>query len=96
MERWTDIRRAVLVEGISKRAACKRFGIHWGTLQRILGHSAPPGYVRKRACEKAIMNPWLGRLHELLEANGELPRKQRYTVVKGGAKPWRGAGGAIL
>ena len=82
MERWTDIRRAVLVEGISKRAACKRFGIHWGTLQRILGHSAPPGYVRKRACQKAIMNPWLGRLHELLEANGELPRKQRYTVKR--------------
>ena len=71
MEQWTDVRRAVLVEGISKRAACRRFGIHWDTLQRILQHSAPPGYLRKRATEKAVIAPWLGRLGELIEANRE-------------------------
>ena len=82
MEQWTDVRRAVLVEKISKRAACRRFGIHWGTLQRILQHVAPPGYVRKQASEKSVIAPWLGRLKELIEANRELPRKQRYTVKR--------------
>jgi len=82
MEQWTDVRRAVLVEGISKRAACRRFGIHWDTLQRILQHSAPPGYVRKQASEKSVIAPWLGRLGELIEANRDLPRKQRYTVKR--------------
>ena len=82
MEQWTDVRRAVLIEGVSKRAACRRFGIHWDTLKRILQHSAPPGYVRRQAAEKAVIAPWLGRLTELIEANADLPAKQRYTVVR--------------
>ena len=82
MEQWIDVRRAVLAEGVSKRAACRRFGIHWDTLERILRNSAPPGYVRKRASEKSVIAPWLGRLGELIEANRDLPRKQRYTVKR--------------
>jgi len=46
MEHWTEVRRAVRVEGLSKRAACRRFGLHWDTLERMLAHSAPPGYQR--------------------------------------------------
>jgi transposase len=82
MEQWTDVRRAVLADGISKRAACRKFGIHWDTLKRILGHASPPGYQRKQAAEKAVVAPWLERLGELIEANRDLPRKQRYTVKR--------------
>jgi len=82
MEQWTDVRRAVLVEGVSKRAACRKFGIHWDTLKRILQHSAPPGYLRQQAAEKAVIAPWLGRLKELIEGNADLPAKQRYTVKR--------------
>jgi len=78
MERWTDIRRAVLVEGVSKRQACRRFGIHWQTLQRILTHSGPPGYQRLAKADRPVIGPWLGKLAELIEANRDLPRKQRY------------------
>ncbi|HAU39071.1 MAG TPA: hypothetical protein DCX07_15330 [Phycisphaerales bacterium] len=82
MEQWTDVRRAVLVDGVSKRQACKRFGIHWDTLKRILQHAAPPGYLRQQAADKAVIAPWLGRLKELIEANRALPVKQRYTVKR--------------
>jgi len=82
MEQWTDVRRAVLVEKISKRAACRRFGIHWQTLERILRYPVPPGYLRKQAAAKAVIAPWLGRLKELIEANRDLPLKQRYTVKR--------------
>src|SRR5512140_2894340 len=82
MEPWTDVRRAVLAEGLSKRAACRKFGIHWDTLKRILQHPTPPGYLRKQAAEKSVIAPWLGRLKELIEANRDLPRKQRYTVKR--------------
>lgn len=82
MERWIDVRRAVLAEGMSKRAACRRFGLHWDTLKRILQHASPPGYLRKQAAEKSVIAPWLGRLKELIEANRDLPRKQRYTVKR--------------
>jgi len=82
MEQWTDVRRAVLVEGISKREACRRFGIHWDTLQRVLAHSSPPVYQRVTKPDRPVIGPWLGRLEELLEANRDLPRKQRYTVKR--------------
>ena len=82
MEQWTNVRRAVLVDGVSKRQACLKFGIHWDTLKRILRHAAPPGYLRQQAVAKAVIAPWLGRLGELIEANGELPAKQRYTVKR--------------
>jgi transposase len=82
MDRWIGVRRAVLVEGMSKRAACRKFGIHWDTLQRILQHAIPPGYLRKEAAAKPVITPWLGRLGELIEANRDLPPKQRYTVKR--------------
>jgi transposase len=82
MDRWIDVRRAVLVEGMSKRAACRKFGIHWDTLQRILQHAIPPGYLRKEAAGKPVITPWLVRLEELIEANRDLPPKQRYTVKR--------------
>jgi lambda repressor-like predicted transcriptional regulator len=44
MNRWTEIRKKVLVEGISKRQVMEEDGLHWETLKKILDHSAPPGY----------------------------------------------------
>jgi len=44
MEWWTKIRRKVLVEGVSKRQVLQETGIHWKTLEKILGNSSPPGY----------------------------------------------------
>ncbi|MCP4594806.1 MAG: IS21 family transposase, partial [bacterium] len=82
MQQWTEIRRAVLVDGVSKREACRRFGIHWQTLQRILKHPEPPGYQRVKKADRPVIGPWLNRLQELIDANGEMPRKQRYTVKK--------------
>lgn len=82
MEQWTEIRRAVLVEGLSQRRACKRFKIHFETLKKILAHPSPPGYRRVAKIERPVIGPWLGRLEELLEANRHLPRKQRYTVKR--------------
>ncbi len=82
MAQWTDVRRAVLVEGLSKREACRRFGIHWETLGRMLAYSSPPGYQRVARADRPVIGPWLGRLADLIEANRFLPRKQRYTVKR--------------
>ncbi len=82
MDQWIEIRRAVLSDGLSKREACRRFGIHFKTLQKMLTHSEPPGYQRIARIDRPTIGPWLGRLGELLEANRELPRKQRYTVKR--------------
>ena len=37
MHNWAEIRRRVLVEGLSQRAACREFDLHWSTLEKILG-----------------------------------------------------------
>jgi transposase-like protein len=41
MQDRTDIRRAVLVQGASKRSVCRQYGIAHKTLQKILAHSEP-------------------------------------------------------
>jgi transposase len=82
MEHRTEIRRAVLVDGLSKRQACLQFNIHFNTLQKILDHPAPTGYQRVAKLGRPVIGPWLDRLRELLEDNRQLPRKQRYTVKR--------------
>ena len=46
MERWTEVRRRVLTREITKRTACKAYGLHWKTLRKIPEHVEPPGYRR--------------------------------------------------
>ena len=46
MDNWAEIRRRVLVDGLSKRAACREYDVHWDTLAKILEHPEPPGYRR--------------------------------------------------
>ena len=44
MHWWTDIRRRVLIENVSKRQIMRETGIHWKTLEKILSNPQPPGY----------------------------------------------------
>ena len=48
MEDWSEIRRRVLVEGVSKRQILRETKLHWLTLKKILAHSEPPGYRQKQ------------------------------------------------
>jgi len=40
------IRRAVMVDGLSRREAAKRFGVHRNTIRKMLQWPVPPGYRR--------------------------------------------------
>jgi hypothetical protein len=46
MEQWSEIRRRVLVEGVSKRQICVEYGLGWRTLEKMLVFPEPPGYRR--------------------------------------------------
>jgi transposase len=82
MENWAEIRRRVLVDGLSKRAACREFGIHWDTLQKVLGHAEPPGYRRAAPRPRPKLGPFLPVIHQILEDDRKAPRKQRHTAVR--------------
>ncbi len=79
MEHWNDIRRRVLKEGVSKRQILRETGIHWQTLEKILGNSAPPGYCRTKPVRKPKIDLWFGRIEEMLK---EDTRKQYHTARK--------------
>jgi transposase len=80
MENWAEIRRRVLVDGLSKRAACRAYDIHWDTLQKILDHPEPPGYRRTASRPKPKLTPFLPVIHQILEADKKAPKKQRHTA----------------
>src|SRR5512142_964108 len=80
MENWAEIRRRVLVDGLSQRAACREFDIHWDTLQKILDHPEPPGYCRTTPRARPKLDPFLPVIHQILEADKKAPKKQRHTA----------------
>ena len=82
MENWAEIRRRVLVDGLSKRAACRQYGIHWDTLTKILNHAEPPGYRRASPRPRPKLDPFLGVIHQILEDDKKAPRKQRHTAKR--------------
>ena len=79
MQLWNEVRRAVLVDGLSQTQACQLFKIHSDTLKRILAHSEPPGYQRSKACEKPKIAPFIAIIEEILENDRNVPVKQRHT-----------------
>jgi transposase len=82
MEKWTEIRRDVLVEGKSKRQVQRETGLSWKTLEKILRHSSPPGYRRTRPYEKPKIGAFLDRISQIIEADRDVPRKQRHTAKR--------------
>ena len=47
VELYAGIRRAVMVDGLSRREAAQRFGVHRNTISKMLQFSVPPGYRRR-------------------------------------------------
>ena len=79
MEQWSEIRRRVLVEGLSRRAACREYGLHWRTLMKMLEYSEPPGYRAAQPRAKRKIGPFLAVIAEILKQDQTAPRKQRHS-----------------
>lgn len=82
MEQWGKIRRQVLVEGKSRRSVLKEHGMHWKTLEKILGHEEPPGYRQDRGRERPVIGPFIGVIESILEADKGVHKKQRHTAKR--------------
>ncbi len=80
MELRREVRRQVLVEKLSKRAACQKYGPGWQTLKKMLTHEEPPGYRQSRPRPKRKPAPCLPILERILAEDLDAPRKQRHTV----------------
>lgn len=80
MEFWKDVRREVLTNELSHRAACRKYGLGWHTLKKILAHAEPPGYRLKQPRQKRKLGAFLPIIEQILESDRQAPKKQRHTV----------------
>ena len=70
------------MEGLSLREAARRFGVHRGTVRKMMSFSVPPGYRRKAPPPRRKLGPYLGVIDEILEKDSECPAKQRHTAKR--------------
>ena len=80
MQMWTQIRRRVLVEGVSKRQILRETGLHWKTLEKILTFSEPPGYRLRAVRPQPKLGSYLDRIRQIIRDDQQFPRKQLYVV----------------
>ena len=80
MELWSEIRRKVLVEGVSKREICRDYKMGWRTVDKIVEHAEPPGYRSSVRRAQPKLGPFIGLIDEMLEADRNAPPKQRHTA----------------
>jgi Transposase and inactivated derivatives len=80
MELWSEIRRKVLVEGVSKREICRDYKMGWRTVDKILEHVEPPGYRSRVRRAQPKLGSFIGLIDEILELDRDAPPKQRHTA----------------
>jgi len=81
MQQWSQIRRQVLVEGVSKREVLRQTGMHWRTLEKILAHPEPPGYRRSQP-PGSKLDAYRETIAQILEQDKHQPKKQRHTAKR--------------
>ena len=80
MEFWKEIRRQVLTNELSRRAACQKYSLGWHTLTKILAHDEPPGYRQSQPRAKPKIDEFLPVSHQILVDDRQAPKKQRHTA----------------
>jgi transposase len=79
VELYGQVRRAVYVEGMSRREAARRFGIDPRTVAKMLAFSVPPGYRRSQPPARPKLDAYGAVIDRILEEDKSRPAKQQHT-----------------
>jgi transposase len=79
---YVKVRHAVRIEGLSERAAARRFGIDPRTVSKMMRFSVPPGYVRKKPPGKPKLDAFIPVIERILEGDKLRPKKQQHTAKR--------------
>ena len=79
VELYGLVRYAVQIEGLSHRAAARRFGIDPRTVAKMMVFSVPPGYRRQKPAARPKLDRFIGVIDRIVEADKTRPAKQRHT-----------------
>ena len=82
MEFYAAVRRSVYVEGLSERAAARRFGLARETVRKMLRYRLPPGYRRAKPIRCPKLDAFTGVIDQILTDDQQRPKKQRHTATR--------------
>ena len=86
MELYAEVRRSVYVEGLSERAAARRFGLAHETVRKMLRYRLPPGYRRAQPIRRPKLDAFTGIIDQILREDQPRPKKQRHTAKRIGER----------
>ena len=76
---YLKVRYAVQIEGVSKRAAARRFGIDPRTVDKMMKFSVPRGYVRSKPPVRPKLDAFIAVIDKILADDKRRPKKQQHT-----------------
>jgi transposase len=79
VELYAQVRYAVQIEGLSKRAAARRFGLDPRTVGKMMMFSVPPGYVRTKPPVRPKLDPFIAIIDKILADDKGVRKKQQHT-----------------
>ena len=82
VELYAKVRYAVQVEGLSERAAARRFGIDPRTVGKMMKFSVPPGYRRSKPPAKPKLDRFIAVIENILADDKRRPKKQQHTAKR--------------
>ena len=82
MELYAEVRRSVYVEGLSERAAARRFGLARETVRKMLRYRLPPGYRRTQPIRCPKLDAFTGIIDQILRDDQHRPKQQRHTAKR--------------
>jgi transposase len=82
VELYAKVRYAVRIEGLSERAAARRFGIDPRTVAKMLAFSVPPGYRRTKPPVRPKLDAFLAIIDRILAEDKGRPKKQQHTAKR--------------
>ena len=86
MELYAEVRRSVYVEGLSERAAARRFGLARETVRKMLRYRRPRGYRRAQPIRRPKLDAFTGIIDQILREDQHRPKKQRHTAKRIGER----------
>src|SRR3990172_2103473 len=79
VDTYLKVRTAVQIEGLSKRAAARRFGIDPKTVTKMMSFSVPPGYVRSKPPVRPKLDAFIAIIDKILADDKSVHKKQHHT-----------------
>ena len=86
MELYAAVRRSVYVEGVSERAAARRFGLARETVRKMLRYRLPPGYRRAKPIRCPKLDAFTRVIDQILTDDQQRPKQPGEKSDRSGSK----------